>query len=63
MATAVSDGRIAVNPCVVRGAGSTRRVHKIRPASLDEIAVIAREMPRQYQAMVLLAALVCSALR
>ncbi|GJF09534.1 putative prophage phiRv2 integrase [Mycolicibacterium cyprinidarum] len=55
MGTAVSDGKITANPCVIRGAGSARRVHKIRPASLDEIAVIAREMPEQYRAMVLLA--------
>ncbi len=33
-----------------------RRVHKIRPASLDEIATITQEMPDAYQAMVLLAA-------
>lgn len=56
MGTAASDGKIAVNPCVIRGAGNAKRVHKIRPASLDEIEVITREMPEQYQAMVLLAA-------
>lgn len=56
MGTALSDGKIKVNPCVIRGAGSARRVHKIRPASLDEIAVIAQEMPERYKAMVLLAA-------
>ncbi len=56
MGTALSDGKIKVNPCVIRGAGSARRVHKIRPASLDEIATIAQEMPERYKAMVLLAA-------
>ncbi|AFC55003.1 tyrosine-type recombinase/integrase [Mycobacterium paraintracellulare] len=56
MGTALSDGKIRVNPCQVRGAGSARRVHKIRPASLDEIATITEEMPEQYRAMVLLAA-------
>lgn len=56
MGTALSDGKIKVNPCVIRGAGSARRVHKIRPASLDEIATIAQEMPEQYRTMVLLAA-------
>lgn len=56
MGTALSDGKIKVNPCVIRGAGSARRVHKIRPASLDEIATITQEMPEQYRAMVLLAA-------
>jgi integrase len=56
MGTALSDGKIRINPCVIRGAGSARRVHKIRPASLDEIETITQAMPEQYQAMVLLAA-------
>lgn len=56
MGTALSDGKIKVNPCVIRGAGTARRIHKIRPASLDEIAVIAQEVPEPYRAMVLLAA-------
>lgn len=56
MGTAASDGKISANPCVIRGAGSARRVHKIRPATLDEIATITGEMPKQYQTMVLLAA-------
>jgi hypothetical protein len=34
MGTAASDGKISVNPCVIRGAGTARRVHKIRPATL-----------------------------
>lgn len=55
MATAASDGKIKVNPCVIRGAGTARRVHKIRPATVDELAIIAQEMPEQYRAMVLLA--------
>jgi integrase len=56
MASAASDGKVATNPCVIRGAGTARRVHKIRPASLDEIATITAAMPAQYQAMVLIAA-------
>lgn len=56
MGTALSDGKIRVNPCVIRGAGSARRVHKIRPATLEEIATITEEMPERYRAMVLLAA-------
>ncbi|WP_375488019.1 tyrosine-type recombinase/integrase [uncultured Mycobacterium sp.] len=55
MGTAAGDGKIAVNPCVIRGAGTSRRVHKIRPATLDELEIITREMPQQYQAMILLA--------
>lgn len=55
MGTAVSDGKVGANPCVIRGAGSATRVHRIRPASLDEIAAIAWEMPRMYRPMVMLA--------
>lgn len=55
MGAALSDGKITVNPCVIRGAGTSRRLHKIRPASLDEIAVIAQEVPEPYRVMVLLA--------
>ncbi len=55
MATAASDGKIAVNPCVIRGAGSAARVHKIRPATLDELEIITKEMPAQLQPMILLA--------
>ena len=55
LATAASDGKINANPCVIRGAGTTKRVVKIRPASLPEIATIAAEMPAPYRAMVLLA--------
>jgi integrase len=56
LGTALSDGKVTANPCAIRGAGSARRVHKIRPASLPEIATIAAAMPEQYRAMVLLGA-------
>lgn len=56
LGTAASDGRIGANPCVIRGAGTTKRVKKIRPATLPEIEKIATEMPEQYKAMILLAA-------
>jgi integrase len=55
MGTAASDGKIATNPCVIRGAGSARRVHRIRPATLPELETITAEMPDPYQAMILLA--------
>jgi integrase len=55
MGTAASDGKISVNPCVIRGAGSARRVHKVPPATLAEVEVITAAMPEPYQAMVLLA--------
>jgi integrase len=55
MGTAASDGKISVNPCVIRGAGTARRVHKIRPATLEELAIITEAMPDEYRAMILLA--------
>ncbi|MDJ0361537.1 site-specific integrase [Rhodococcus sp. H29-C3] len=55
MATAASDGKITVNPCHIRGAGSAKRVHKIRPATLPELTALTEAMPAQYRAMILLA--------
>lgn len=54
--TAVQDEEIAANPCHIRGAGSTRRVKQIAPASLSELEAIATAMPPQYRPLVLLAA-------
>ena len=49
MNTAVADDLIVANPCRVRGAGQTRRVKKIIPATLAELAATrqgdAREVP------------------
>lgn len=56
LSTAVDDGEVSVNPCHIRGAGSAKRVKKINPATLDELEVIAREMPSTYQPLILLAA-------
>jgi integrase len=55
MGTAVATRKIRANPCVISGAGSSRRVHTIRPASLPEIETLAAAMPEQYRAMVMLA--------
>ena len=55
LATAASDGKISANPCVIRGAGNTKRAKKIRTASLEELEKITAEMPEQYQALILLA--------
>lgn len=56
LGTAVEDGLIPANPCHVRGAGSSRRVRKIRPASLDELEALVAAMPERYKLMTLLAA-------
>jgi integrase len=53
---AASHGKLAANPCNVKGVGNTKRVEKIRPASLPELEKITAEMPAQYAAMILLAA-------
>jgi integrase len=55
MGTALTDGKIPANPCVIRGAGAVKRAHNVRPASLDELAKLVDAMPARYQAMVLLA--------
>ena len=55
MGTAVTDGKIGANPCVIRGAGSAKRAVTIRPASIDELSKLTDAMPERYQAMVLLA--------
>nr|WP_232531163.1 site-specific integrase [Microlunatus antarcticus] len=53
---AVSDELIAVNPCNIRNAGShTKRVHKIKPATLGELEAIVAALPDRYGVMVLLA--------
>ncbi len=55
LGAAASDSKIGANPCVIRGAGSARRVHKIRPATLPELAKLVEATPAAYQAMILLA--------
>lgn len=55
MASAVVDELIDANPCRIVGAGRAKRVHKIRPASIEELAVLTAEMPERLQLMVTLA--------
>jgi integrase len=54
LATAVADEKIAANPCHIRGAGTTKRARKIRPATMTELEVIAANMPEKYRPMVML---------
>jgi integrase len=56
LATAQHDGLIAANPCHIRGAGNSKRVHKIKPLTLPELEALTAAMPQRYQAMTLLAA-------
>jgi integrase len=55
MNSAVADKQAEVSPCQIRGAGTARRVHKPRTASLAELETITKAMPEHLQAMVLLA--------
>ena len=47
---------IPYNPAHIRGAGNTKRVHRVEPATLDELETIVDELPDRYKAMALLAA-------
>ncbi|HEX2904888.1 MAG TPA: site-specific integrase [Jatrophihabitans sp.] len=54
--TAVSDDLMAANPCRVRGAGQSKRIHRIEPATLDQLEKLVQAMPQRYRLMALLAA-------
>ena len=55
LCTAVEDGRIAKNPCAIRGAGVERTPE--RPvATLEQVYALAGAVPERNQALVLLAA-------
>ena len=56
MQTALADDLIDGNPCRISGASTSRRVHKIRPATLDELEILTKAMPDAYQAFILMAA-------
>ncbi|HTX55284.1 MAG TPA: site-specific integrase [Candidatus Baltobacteraceae bacterium] len=53
---AVRDGKLAAQPCNIRGAGSVKRARNIKPATLAELTKLTDAMPEQYRAMVTLAA-------
>jgi len=56
LGSAVQDQLIVVNPCHIRGGASSRRVHKVRPATLTEIEhLVQATRPERYRLMVLLA--------
>ena len=56
LATAQHDGMITANPCHIRGAGNTKRVHKIKPLTLPELEALVAAMPERLRLLVLLAA-------
>ena len=56
LGTAVTEDLIPSNPSHIRGAGNSKLVHKIQPATLAELEALTAEMTARYQSMVLLAA-------
>lgn len=57
LGTAVDRGLIkTANPAKIRGAGTTKRAKKVKPATLSELAVITAAMPERRRLMVVLAA-------
>jgi integrase len=56
LTSAVHDQLLASNPCHIRGAGNSTRVHKIKPLTLPELETLVAAMPARYRAMTLLAA-------
>lgn len=55
MGSAVTDDLRNDNPCRITGAGRAKRVHKIRPASVDELGELTAAMPEKLRLMVTLA--------
>jgi integrase len=55
LATAVHDELIQANPCHIRGAGNSKRVHKVTTLDLVELAALVAAMPERLQPMTLLA--------
>jgi integrase len=55
MASAVNDELIDANPCRIVGAGRSKRVHQIRPASIEELGALTAAMPEKLTLMVTLA--------
>lgn len=56
LGTAAERDLIPFNPCKVRGGGSVTRRHDPRPATLEQLAVIAKAVPDRRQMMIQLAA-------
>jgi integrase len=55
MSSAVNDELVDANPCRIVGAGRAKRVHRIRPASVEELGVLTNAMPERLQLMITLA--------
>ena len=56
LGTAVEDGTIPANPARIRGASRVQRKRVMRPATVDEVAVMAEAMPERLRMLLLLSA-------
>lgn len=56
LGTAATTKKIPYNPAHIEGAAAVKRVHTPRPATPGQVLALSWEMPKQYRAMVLLAA-------
>jgi len=54
--TAIAEDEVPTSPCRIVGAGSSRRVKRIEPATLAELGALTLAMPERLRAMVLLQA-------
>lgn len=54
LTTAVTDEKIALNPCHIRSAGVAKRARPVKPATLPELELIALNLPERYRPMLLL---------
>jgi integrase len=53
--SAVNDELVDANPCRITGAGRSKRVHRIKPASVAELGELTAAMPDRLALMVVLA--------
>jgi integrase len=56
LGTAEHDRLITSNPCHIRGAGNSKRVHKVEPLTLAELETLTAAMPERHQVLTLLSA-------
>jgi integrase len=55
LAGAVNEDLLVANPCRIRGAGNSKRVHEARSATLGELEKIIAALPNRHRLMILLA--------
>lgn len=56
LGSAMAEQIITMNPCTIRGGSSAKTVHRARPATLEELGIIAEHMPDRLRLAVLIAA-------